>query len=439
MSEDSDLSVLVWVAQQMNARRDGFIAGLVLTTRSEIQPLDHDKRMVDLLCASITENVIAAIHFLEYGGTEAEAEAEAEAPSAALSYARALAQRDVSLSALIRAYRLGHGRFVDEAMALLEMQAAPKQALPAARELVRRAATWIDRICDQVGAAYERERDWWISSRSGLRQHWVNEVLAGAAVDIAKAELALDYALDRSHVAAVMWPHDRVAMRDVTEVFDRVRSYIGGAMAAQGPSLMVPTDEREARVWWPVDQIDSAGLHAALAGRGLEVRLAIGEVGYGIGGFRRSLREAEQAKVVALAGGSDLGPVVCFEHVAPVALLAANVTDLRLFVQRTLGNLACADERNASLRETLREFLARNRSYAGTAEAMYLHRNTIQYRVTKAAEACSASFEDPDHVVHIQLALLACRWMGPLVLAPVARPQGDLSGRPSSPARIASK
>ncbi|CAN5762967.1 hypothetical protein BH09ACT7_BH09ACT7_60760 [soil metagenome] len=91
----------------------------------------------------------------------------------------------------------------------------------------------------------------------------------------------------------------------------------------------------------------------------------------------------------------------------------------RLFVQRTLGDLAVDDERDAWLRETLREFLARNRSYAGTAKALYVHRNTVHNRVTQAMEACAASFNDPDHVVQIQLALLACRLMGATVLVAV--------------------
>jgi DNA-binding PucR family transcriptional regulator len=418
MSGDATAFV-TWVARQMSARREEFVAGLVLTTRSEIRSLDHDARMVDLLHASITENVIAAIHFLEHGG----AETDAEAPSAAVAYARALAQRDVALSALIRAYRIGHGRFIDEAMALLETRASPEQSLPAARELVHRAAAWIDQVCDQVGVVYEQERDRWVSSRSGLRQHWVNEVLSSASIDIGKVEEALNYRLNGHHVAAVMWLDDTVATRDVADVFDHAQSLLGTALLAAGPSLMVPTDEREARVWWPVDRLDCADVHTVFGRGDLSVRAAIGHSGHGIEGFRRSLREAEQAKVVALSGGPTVGRVVCHEHVAPVALMATNPADLRLFVQRTLGALAADDERSGLLRDTLREFLARNRSYAATAEAMFLHRNTIQYRVTQAMEACAASFDDVDGVADIQIALMGCRWMGKSVLSAAGPPR----------------
>lgn len=414
MSGDATAFV-AWVAAQMSSRREEFVAGLVLTTRSEIQSLDHDARMAELLHASITENVVAAIHFLGHGG----AETDVKAPGAAVAYACALAQRDVPLSALIRAYRIGHGRFVDEAMALLSTQTSPEQSLRAARELVHRAAVWIDQVCDQVGTAYEQERDRWVSSRSGLRQHWVNEVLSSATIDIGKVEDALNYRLSGQHVAAVMWPDDAVAARDVADVFDHAQSQLGIVLRASGPSLMVPTDEREVRLWLPVERLECAGVHTVFGENTIPVRVSIGDLGDGIDGFRRSLREAEQAKVVAVAGGPAVGRVVCHRHVAPVALMAANVADLRRFVQRTLGALAVDDERNGWLRETLREFLARNRSFAATADAMFLHRNTIQYRVTQAMVACGASFDEVDIVADIQIALTACRWMGKSVLSPV--------------------
>ena len=77
------------------------------------------------------------------------------------------------------------------------------------------------------------------------------------------------------------------------------------------------------------------------------------------------------------------------------------------------------------LRETLREFLARNRSYVATADAMILHRNTIQYRVGQAMELCGGSFDDPDAVFEVQTALEVCRWMAPAVLRPAGQRRRD--------------
>ncbi len=78
-------------------------------------------------------------------------------------------------------------------------------------------------------------------------------------------------------------------------------------------------------------------------------------------------------------------------------------------------HLSVDGERNEWLRETLREFLVRNRSYVAPAEAMLLHRNTIQYRVAQEMELCGGSFDDPDAVFKVQ-ALEICRRMAPAVL-----------------------
>ncbi|OOK66350.1 pucR C-terminal helix-turn-helix domain protein [Mycobacterium kansasii] len=108
--------------------------------------------------------------------------------------------------------------------------------------------------------------------------------------------------------------------------------------------------------------------------------------------------------------------VVCYDDVAPIALMPRRgcVAVLR---RRGTGELSVDNERNEWLRETLREFLVRNRSYVTTAEAMLLHRNTIQYRVAQAMELCAGSFDDPDAVFRVQVALEICRWMAPAVLA----------------------
>jgi DNA-binding PucR family transcriptional regulator len=96
--------------------------------------------------------------------------------------------------------------------------------------------------------------------------------------------------------------------------------------------------------------------------------------------------------------------------------MASDIDELRRFTSDVLGELGVDDERNKWLRETLREFLARNRSYVATADAMILHRNTIQYRVAQAIELCGQRFDDPDAVFRVQMALEVCRWMAPAVL-----------------------
>lgn len=69
---------------------------------------------------------------------------------------------------------------------------------------------------------------------------------------------------------------------------------------------MVPTDEREARLWFspaPGRVVQPTQARAAFESAGIEVRLAFGRVEHGLDGFRTSLRQAERAKAVARRRG----------------------------------------------------------------------------------------------------------------------------------------
>ena len=404
------------VAGQVLAQRVEFVGQLFAMTRAEIQVLDEEPRIRALLEASITENIVAAVHFLQHG-TDVD---DLEAPTAALTYARTLAQRDVPLSALIRAYRFGHSRFLDVALMLLDAADVDDQMAAVVR-LVQRSAAYIDTVCELVGRAYETERDRWVGSRGGLRQQAVNEVLEGAPVDLAHAETTLGYTFDRAHVAMEVWPAVDVPVFDVVRLFDEVRRVVGAVLRAEPDPLVVPVDEREARLWFGLrdpSPVDAGQIAAALADAGLAVHLAVGEPESGVGGFRATVRQAGQVKAITSLGVVGLPRVVTYRDVAPVALMAGDLPALRAFVARTLGDLAADDERCATLRETLRVFLDRHRSQATAAEVLSLHRNSVQYRVQQALELCRQDLTRPGVDLDLQAALSAARWLGAAVLRP---------------------
>jgi DNA-binding PucR family transcriptional regulator len=295
------LSVIV---RRMDKIRDQFIAELFEMMRTEIQGLDYDARMIDLWRASVTENFVAAVHYL----ARDEPTSLLEAPAAVLAYARAAAQRDIALAPLVRAHRLGHAHFVEVAMQYMSVL-PPEQQAPTLIELVTRSARIIDMVADQLIVAYEEEHDRWLSRRSGLQQHWISEVLAGMPIDVPRAEKALRYPLDGGHIAAVVWV-DAVPTADVVALVDQVRSLVGAELGSVGSSLLVPTDEREVRLWFSLGRLhsdwapDRSRLRATFESAGIGARLALGRVENGLRGFRASLEQAERAKAVALAAES---------------------------------------------------------------------------------------------------------------------------------------
>lgn len=409
----SDGGCVSLIARQMESIQDTFTAELFDMMRGEIQGLQHDPRMMDMWRASLIENFVAAVHYLEREAPTALL----EAPGAALAYARASAQRDIPLAPLVRAHRLGHARFLEVAMQFVSML-EPQLQVPTITALVNRSSRVVDLVADQLILAYEEEHDRWLSRRSGLQQHWVSELLAGTPVDVQRAEKVLRYGLDGRHVAAVVWVDAAAPIDEVVARFDEVRCLLAAELDTSGRSLLVPTDEREARLWFSVARDrELSSVRAAFDAAGIAARVACGRSCDGLRGFRASMKQAELVKTVVLAGADrHRAPVVFYDDVAPVALMAGDVDELRRFVTDVLGDLADAGDRNEWLRETLREFLVRNRSFVATAEAMILHRNTIQYRIGQAMELCGQNFDDPDSVFKVQTALEVCRWMAPAVL-----------------------
>jgi hypothetical protein len=403
---------VVLVAQVIQANRDDFIARLVATTEAEIAQLEHDEALHRLLEASITENIVTALHVI-INRIDPQT---VDAPASAVSYARRLAQRDVSLSALLRAYRLGHAQSLDLVLGEAVRLGLPDPAATVIT-LVSLSSAYVDRVCDQIGRVYEEERERWVGTRGMLRQYWVNQLLGNPRVDLRQAETALDHRLSGHHMAVEAWLHGTTATTDPTAVFDRLSSLLSTVLRAHGRPLLVHTDEADARIWLtvrPDGPVDPDTVAAELADAALPVRVALGIVRPGLDGFRRSTRAAARAKALALSAGADTPTVVAFARVAPVALLVEEPRELADFVYDTLGELAVDDPRRELLRETLRVFLATHRSYAATADQLMVHRNTVHYRVQRAVDHYHLDLDANAFDLHF--ALTICRWHGSKVL-----------------------
>jgi PucR C-terminal helix-turn-helix domain len=150
------------------------------------------------------------------------------------------------------------------------------------------------------------------------------------------------------------------------------------------------------------------------------IRFALGAVGSGVSGFRRTNQQALGAHAVALAAGPSGPFMTSFADVAPLALMSGSIELVRAWVAETLRSLADDDEYSSVLRDTLRVFLQEGGSFKATAERLTLHKNTVQYRVRKAEQSLGRPVcEDR---LQIELALLASQWLGAAVLRHPARP-----------------
>lgn len=118
---------------------------------------------------------------------------------------------------------------------------------------------------------------------------------------------------------------------------------------------------------------------------------------------------------VALAGDERATSVTPYQAVASITFLCHDLERARDWVVETLGGLCRDDAQTEQLRTTLATFLDCGRSFTAAAERLQCHKNTVQYRIRRAEGLCGRSLREGQ--LDLELALLACRWLGPVVFA----------------------
>jgi len=264
-----------------------------------------------------------------------------------------------------------------------------------------------------VYAAYEHARELKLRDRSAVLTGRVRDLLRGRAVDIDDAERALGYRLRQTHVGLVVWVDG--GSGDALTRLRRFTTDLGRALKCDEQGLFVAYDERSAWAWLPTKVDVASGPELVeVAGAEQGVSVAVGEPSRNVEGFRRTHQQAVNAQSVALAAGTEHVQITPFVEVAPIAMLCADLDSARAWVHESLGDLAIDTTRNEGLRETALVFLETGGSYTATAEQLFLHRNTAQYRVRQAEEVRGRSLRD--RRLDVELALVACHWLKGAVL-----------------------
>jgi DNA-binding PucR family transcriptional regulator len=399
----------------------------------EIPELRDDKPVLALLSSSVHSNVGTCLQILQH---QIELSA-VRAPAASLEYARRRAQRGTPLTALLRAYRLGHTCFSDWLLVELARQADDAGMITAATlGMSKIVAGYVDQTSEEIVAAYTREREHWLRNRSAARAARIRDLLSGERVDVSATEATLGYRLRQYHVGLVCWAGDATGAVDNVTRLEHAISHVAAKVAGSGDPVFLPRDESSAWAWLPLgirDRFDAAAVStvstvgtASTAGADDDIHFAFGDAVKGVTGFRLTHRQALAAQAVALAAGSAPTRVVTFSEVAPVAMMLGSPDLLRAWVLATLGGLATDDEPHARLRDTLLAFLQSGGSYKATAEQLVLHKNTVQYRIRKAEESLGRPAAGNRH--DVELALQASRWLGSAVLQPARERSAPSTG-----------
>ena len=138
---------------------------------------------------------------------------------------------------------------------------------------------------------------------------------------------------------------------------------------------------------------------------GLIVRMGLGGYYEGVDKLKKSFAEASLA--LKLAKDSGTQSYVLYRN-AGIYKFLNKLNDKKVmidFYEETLGVLLRYDaENNTEFTETLRVYLEEGENTAGAIGRLYIHRNTLQYRLRRIEEILQQSLKNSEEKINLQIA-----------------------------------
>lgn len=314
-SAATDTEVVMAIAhigRELKSREREITEGMTALMAREIDHLDDDPQLVEMLEASVHGNVATVIHVL-INDIPVD---HLQPTTAAVEYARRLAQRDVPSNSLVRAYHMGQ-----HAMLRICHDEIAGRGLPAPltlaviKRLTEIIYSYVDWITLYVFDAYEAERTRWMNARGSVRSATLHAVLSADRPDTSTFETETGYRLMQTHLALILW-RPGPEQPSTLNMLDTQARAIAKALHTNGPPIVTAIDRRTVWAWLPFGRChpatDTTKLRAVVDLTD-GTRLAVGLPSHGLEGFRRSHQQAGAAYFIAtVPGASSPHPVIGF-------------------------------------------------------------------------------------------------------------------------------
>jgi len=215
--------------------------------------------------------------------------------------------------------------------------------------------------------------------------------------------------LEQQHTAI------RLAWEGNAPTLRRLETLVNGEVARSKSPVIVSSISGEVIVFCqspretgrPAAAIELAQTVIDLAGREYPeavIRCGIGTPAADLGAWQLSFRQAGQALDMSRRLGERKPLFYMDLSVYRLLLQFEDRPEIRAFLEETLGPVM-AHENADELLATLEEFFAHNGNLSQTAEALFIHRNTLTYRMDRLNSILHLDLENPDTRLAVQLAL----------------------------------
>ena len=387
-----------------------------------IAELPGDDAMVEMLYRAVEVNVETVLRAL-LDDTPVE---QTTVPQASIDYAKGLVRHDVPANALVRAYRLGQRRMTDLILSELHaVDVAPATRVAVIETITRVLFKYVDAMSQRLIVIHHGERERLVVNQSTAREAQIQNLVDGDApvldddqADAASAALG-GYPLRWQHLALLAWySGDPLGGDDLALLRQFVRDLARAVDVPAGPLVTVAGST--AWVWLPYRSAPGdlvVKIRDFVRARPDAPKIAIGAMGSGVQGFRRSHRQAQRARDAASArdGHDALVTAATDPGIIAPALLAASVEEVRGWVADVLGALATDTAQDAQLRQTLRVFLQHGSGYQAAAEELETSPQALRTGVEQAVARRGRPIDNP---LDVEAALIVCHWYGDAVLQP---------------------
>ncbi|MGQ7296930.1 PucR family transcriptional regulator [Quadrisphaera sp. KR29] len=316
---------------------------------------------------------------------------------------------------LVRAVSLHQALQLLRAVVDVVEEHVPELAAPAHRADLREAVLRYSReVAFSAAEVYARAAE--------ARGAWDARLEALVVDALVRGEADDDLA---TRVAALGWRQDvpvavLVGTRPAGAADAVVADLRRAARAVADDALVALRGERALLVLGAGDEDGPLRAAGALAPRLGPGPVVVGPVVAGLAAAGRSARTALVALTAARAWPEAPRPVAA-DELLPERVLAGDAGARRALADRVHAPLAAAAP---ALVETLRAYLASGRSLEGTARALFVHPNTVRYRLRRVAEVTGWDPAVPREAFVLQVGLA----VGALAERPGRRPGAAAGG-----------
>lgn len=371
-------------------------------TLAACPPLSQEPALAAVVVRSNRGNLV---HFATAMLRDPGAPVPANISPETLCMARHLVRRGLDTSAL-EVYRIGHNlawrRWTEIAF---QLTSVPEELQELLDIPFRLANDFVDSTLAGIAEQMRSEYAELVRDVHAERRKVVELILAGEPVRDDDAQAQLEYTLDQTHCAVIIWraevsDDDPNSLDEVAEAFTQV-------VGSQRTLNITPG---AATRWLWIKDAEIKGLDLDLIHDILDAapgaRIAIGTAAPGIEGFRRSHTEALSAQRM-MARLRSHQRIAFFADVQLIALLTENSDGADDFIKTTLGDFANA---SPTLHTTVLTYINAECNASRAAKILYTHRNTLLHRLESAQRLLPRPLNQT--TVQVAVAIEALRWRG---------------------------